>query len=1182
MKKNNIKLLSVILSLLMIVTVIAPYSDIVNAEGANSAATQTEEQKTNAVNTSDNKESKEATPTENTAEATPADSKLELNGKEIYLTEKGDIKVTVTLKKPVAKAADLSWTLGGKPLTDWKSFTKTDSQDENWKPEATEGYSGAPWLSIKDVKINGNQVTATLHHDLPFGVDTVDNRPFPRWTFMNLVGEKDFKVTDNATGETAATNVNIKAYQGYYQYDELKPRVDTLINEANQKGNMYAEYQAFGHSAAGRALHGIIIAKDKNSIDNYLNNTAKMALNNPQELINKIKSGQLKTTDYKLPIMVSTPHPDEHPAVDSQMRTIETLIKNDTITFKDPQDKNKNINMKVSDVLDNFILVFDLTENPDGRYYNLRHNANGFDLNRDNIYQVQPEAQGLTSQMAKWHPLMFLDLHGFVKEFLIEPCTPPHEPNFEYDLLMGGVNKNTKGIDKFAVKYGPGAIENAKAMGSTAVANTKYNSFIIPMFDYGDGWDDAFLGYTGVFSLIHGALGHTIEIPDSNTHSVNAHMYTILGAINYAMHNKEALYLNQLEIFNRGIKNEDNRNVDTWAIDPQGKEIGRPRGNNANFFPEYYILPMDEKQTNKLEVYKMINYYLRNGIKVEKSTEPVTYNGKTYPAGSIIVPMHQAERGYANMTLYDGVDQSGWGAMYAEVVLDFPAMKGFSKVEVRQKGLFDGKTSEITQPVKIPGTEVNVNSQNLVIKNDNIDTVKAVNDLLNSAKKVAQVVKTNGNAKAGDFVVSTNDFKTIADKYYVNIEAAENGLETKDLVMPKVYITPTNSDYASLTDHTRYVVKELGFKVVDNINDANTIVDSSGKITKDQIANKNYIAIGSAAINGQKAAGIYQVEIQNTGAGHEGLLRAYYNKDSVITGSYNPTDYAYIADGTVMRKVPQTAKILAKVPQTKDFYKSGWWPGHDAIKGATLAVVDKVDNSNIALFAEDLTNKAYTTHLFRLMTNAIYAVNNDTSYEPVKENNNAPMTVNKEYKNIKSVNANFTDTQKHWAKPAIDYVATAKIFNGVGNNKFAPDTKINKAMLTTLLYRLADKPIENKFAGIKDAQLQDYYYDAANWAAAEKIAAMNTDKFEGNKDLTRAEVAKMLAQYVNVLGLKFDTKDTQVSDIANLDQDTQTAINTILKTGVMKGKGNNKFDPNGQITRAEMAQIIQNIITMMK
>ena len=41
-------------------------------------------------------------------------------------------------------------------------------------------------------------------------------------------------------------------------------------------------------------------------------------------------------------------------------------------------------------------------------------------------------------------------------------------------------------------------LENAHHMGRAGVANSKYDSYIIPKLDWGDGWDDSFSGYTSL------------------------------------------------------------------------------------------------------------------------------------------------------------------------------------------------------------------------------------------------------------------------------------------------------------------------------------------------------------------------------------------------------------------------------------------------------------------------------------------------------------------------------------------------------------------------------------------------------------------------------------------------------------------------------------------------------------
>ena len=65
---------------------------------------------------------------------------------------------------------------------------------------------------------------------------------------------------------------------------------------------------------------------------------------------------------------------------------------------------------------------------------------------------------------------------------------------------------------------------------------------------------------------------------------------------------------------------------------------------SQNFFPDFSVIPTDEKeQKNDLEPIKMVEYLLRNGVKVEQTTKNVKVNGTNYTKGTFVVPMDQAK-----------------------------------------------------------------------------------------------------------------------------------------------------------------------------------------------------------------------------------------------------------------------------------------------------------------------------------------------------------------------------------------------------------------------------------------------------------------------------------------------------------------------------------------------------------
>ena len=118
-------------------------------------------------------------------------------------------------------------------------------------------------------------------------------------------------------------------------------------------------------------------------------------------------------------------------------------------------------------------------------------------------------------------------------------------------------------------------LDNAHHMGRAGVANSGYDKYIIPKLDWGDGWDDSFSGYTAVYSMYHGILGHTIEIPEGNQESYKAGYYAVLGGLDYLSQNPDRLMEMRLNFYLRGINKVEDPKAENELVGPDGQVVGR-------------------------------------------------------------------------------------------------------------------------------------------------------------------------------------------------------------------------------------------------------------------------------------------------------------------------------------------------------------------------------------------------------------------------------------------------------------------------------------------------------------------------------------------------------------------------------------------------------------------------------
>ena len=181
-------------------------------------------------------------------------------------------------------------------------------------------------------------------------------------------------------------------------------------------------------------------------------------------------------------------------------------------------------------------------------------------------------------------------------------------------------------------------------------------------------------------------------------------------------------------------------------------------------------------------------------------------------------------------------------------------------------------------------------------------------------------------------------------------------------------------------------------------------------------------------------------------------------------------------------------------------------------------------------------------------------------------------------KNGESAELQFKDVQANdWFYNAVKTVFQNKLMNGTSADTFEPNTTLNRAMFATILYNMEGKPAADKSAGFTDVADGQWYTNAVNWAAANKVVAGTGDnKFSPDQSITREQMAAMLyryAQYKNTAGnAKGDL--SAFKDAASVSSWAKDAVEWAVGNKIINGMGDGQLNPQGTATRAEAAQIV--------
>jgi hypothetical protein len=739
-------------------------------------------------------------------------------------------------------------------------------------------------------------------------------------------------------------------------YSEIGPKLQEIANTSKR-----VRFEVIGQSAGGLDMYFVTLSDPKSMgrLGHY-QAIRNLMLKDPEKAQDLLDKG----ADFKVPFFINASiHGDEKPGVDAAIRLIETLAYGES--------------EEVQAILENVILLVNVVANPDGRVANSRYNANGFDLNRDFITQSQPETQAMVKVITEWNPMVLLDLHGFYNPMLIEPCTPLHNPNYEYDL------------------YIQWAYYEALAMEAELFEQTGFSAQI-PFRDDPTGWDDWPPTYTPMYAMYHGAYGHTLETPFRDQRGVDAHYAASWGALKFAAEYRYEMIYDQIEIFRRGFLDLPQMLIPDDVLNL----IDHDQWNDLTIteFPAAYIIPAETPpQISAHQPARLVNFLLANDVRVEV----VTGDDEIYPEGTYIVWMDQPKRGLANTILESGPDLSDlegisfysppsvwsnlllWGA--SGMVLDgAPEDYDIETVLI--------KTADEPQG-SVEGGETSFYAFEPV----NLNAFRATNALLTAGQTVYRADQSfddnsDRHVGVGTFIiVDSNLANQLAENYALDVFALElDEIPDEEWLLHQPHIavyadpgtahalTTMGFEFEQLSQGDLSSGRLLDYDIFINLSASWSSLGANGReyFLKFIERGGDYIGLKGVGVNFVVDAKFIVAEVE-TDSGNA-IVEVDFTEDDSIAAGFGKTGFGFVYTPVWFTEIADDVRTSVKLVEG-DFLVSGYWPGWQGSDAGGKPVVihttitnDNGSESEITLIGLDTTFRGHLENTFRLIGNAIF------------------------------------------------------------------------------------------------------------------------------------------------------------------------------------------------------------------
>ena len=164
-----------------------------------------------------------------------------------------------------------------------------------------------------------------------------------------------------------------------------------------------------------------------------------------------------------------------------------------------------------------------------------------------------------------------------------------------------------------------------------------------------------------------------------------------------------------------------------------------------------------------------------------------------------------------------------------------------------------------------------------------------------------------------------------------------------------------------------------------------------------------------------------------------------------------------------------------------------------------------------------------------------------------------------------------------WFYDAVAYAYENGLMDGVGGNRFAPNSETTRAQLVTILYRLEGQPAVSGDLPFTDVEAGTWYTNAVGWAAQNGIVnGVGDDTFAPGNDLTREQLVTILYRYAESKGYDVSASADLAGypDGEEIQAYAREAMAWAVAENIIRGMEDDTLKPAGNASRAQIATIL--------